>query len=79
MGDATEVYTDEARRAAGEAWLSASQFALDHGEGASDPDGLRSRVAGPMPLSTFRIWRKAICCWRPIMPRMKAALPLPRR
>jgi hypothetical protein len=34
---------------------------------------------GPMPLSTFRIWRKAICCWRPIMPRMKAALPLPRR
>lgn len=46
LGDAGEVYTDEARRAAGEAWLAASDHALDLPDAAADPDGLRLRVAG---------------------------------
>lgn len=46
MGDAADVYTDEARRAAGEAWLKASDHALDANESAADPEGLRLRVAG---------------------------------
>lgn len=49
MGDAAEVYTDDARRAAGEAWLAASEHALDADPataGAADPEGLRQRVAG---------------------------------
>jgi len=49
MGEASETYTDEARRAAGEAWLAGSDHALDgvaQGEGVSDPQGLRLRVAG---------------------------------
>lgn len=46
LGDAGEVYTDEARRAAGEAWLAASGHALDSPDEAADPDGLRLRVAG---------------------------------
>ena len=48
LGDAAEVYTAEARRAAGEAWLAASEHALDvlaAGEGVADPEGLRRRVA----------------------------------
>ena len=44
LGDTAEIYTGEARRAAGEAWLAASDHALDLPEAASDPDGLRSRV-----------------------------------
>lgn len=49
MGDAGEVYTEEARRAAGEAWLAASDHALDlpsAADTAADPDGLRLRVEG---------------------------------
>jgi cobaltochelatase CobN len=49
LGDAAEVYTDEARRVAGDAWLAASSHALDgtcEPEGTADPVGLRSRVAG---------------------------------
>lgn len=46
LEDAAEVYTAQARRAAGEAWLAASDHALDGGEGTRDPEGLRSRVAG---------------------------------
>ncbi|MEJ7928117.1 cobaltochelatase subunit CobN [Sphingobium sp. AN641] len=48
LGDATEVYTDDARKAAGEAWLAASDHALDGsgdaGGGMADPQGLRRRV-----------------------------------
>ena len=43
MGDAAETYTDDARRAAGEAWLAASDQALD--VDVRDADGLRARVA----------------------------------
>lgn len=46
LDDAAEVYTDAARRAAGEAWLTASSHALDGPEAAADPEGLRLRVAG---------------------------------
>jgi cobaltochelatase CobN len=46
LGDAGEVYTDAARRAAGEAWLAASDHALDAPDALSDPEGLRRRVAG---------------------------------
>ncbi|MEJ7935467.1 cobaltochelatase subunit CobN [Sphingobium sp. AN558] len=50
LGDAADIYTDEARRAAGEAWLAASAHVLDaSGEATdamADPDGLRLRVAG---------------------------------
>ncbi len=46
LGDRGDVYTDAARRAAGEAWLSASDHALDTPAAAPDPDGLRLRVAG---------------------------------
>ena len=50
MGDRAEVYTDDARRAAGEAWLAASDHALDTicdptGAPAADTGGLRRRVA----------------------------------
>ncbi|MCW1931464.1 cobaltochelatase subunit CobN [Pararhodobacter zhoushanensis] len=41
MGDAPETYTDEARHAAGEAWLKASSHALD----GSDSTGIAARVA----------------------------------
>ena len=45
MGPQLTDYSEEGRRAAGEAWLAASSWALD-GEGASrDPQGLRDRVA----------------------------------
>ncbi len=46
LGDRGEIYTDAARRGAGEAWLSASDHALDTPAAAPDPDGLRLRVAG---------------------------------
>ncbi|MFD1160182.1 cobaltochelatase subunit CobN [Roseovarius aestuarii] len=38
-------YSDEARRAAGEAWLTASSWALDGEAPRRDADGLRARVA----------------------------------
>lgn len=44
MGDAVDIYTDEARRVAGEAWLAASAHALD-AAGEADADGLKLRVA----------------------------------
>ncbi|HEY4546848.1 MAG TPA: cobaltochelatase subunit CobN [Pedomonas sp.] len=44
LEDAAEVYTETARRAAGEAWLAASSHALDGPEAAADPEGLRRRV-----------------------------------
>jgi cobaltochelatase CobN len=50
LGDAAEVYTDAARRAAGQAWLAASDHAFDttfDGTGAiADPEGLRRRLEG---------------------------------
>jgi len=50
LGDAAEVYTDAARRAAGEAWLAASDHAIDATSDATgavaDPEGLRRRVEG---------------------------------
>lgn len=45
MGNAADTYTDEARRAAGEAWLAASSHALDGSVERSDPEGLALRVA----------------------------------
>ncbi|CCW18287.1 CobN component of cobalt chelatase involved in B12 biosynthesis [Sphingobium indicum BiD32] len=48
LGDAAEVYTDAARRSAGEAWLAASDHAFDATSdaigGTPDPEGLRRRV-----------------------------------
>ena len=38
-------YTDEARRAAGEAWLAASSWALDGPTASRDAEGLRARIA----------------------------------
>ncbi len=46
MIEALEDYTPEGRRAAGEAWLSASAWALDGEAAARDDQGIRSRVAG---------------------------------
>ncbi|SMX36905.1 cobaltochelatase subunit CobN [Maliponia aquimaris] len=37
-------YSDEARQAAGAAWLAASSWAYDEGEGQQDPEGLAARV-----------------------------------
>jgi cobaltochelatase CobN len=49
LGDPAEPYTDDARRAAGEAWLAASDHALDTifdpVNALADPQGLRQRVA----------------------------------
>ncbi len=45
MGANPETYTEEARAAAGDAWLKASAYALDHGEAVHDPDGIAQRVA----------------------------------
>jgi cobaltochelatase CobN len=45
MGAAVADYTDEGRRAAGEAWLAASAWALDGDEASHHADGLRARVA----------------------------------
>jgi cobaltochelatase CobN len=44
IGAAADTYTPEARRAAGEAWLAASNHALDMGD-QSDAAGLAQRVA----------------------------------
>lgn len=44
MGHEIENYSDEGRKNAGEAWLNASAYALDTGEGTKDLDGIRSRV-----------------------------------
>lgn len=49
MGDLAEVYTDNARQSAGEAWLTASGHALDMlpvADTTADTAGLRQRVAG---------------------------------
>ncbi|MBK1636441.1 cobaltochelatase subunit CobN [Rhodovulum adriaticum] len=46
MGAAAENFTDAARRAAGEAWLAASAWALDGTGVARDAAGLKDRVAG---------------------------------
>ncbi len=45
LGDAADTYTPDARRAAGEAWLTASSHAIDGGEDRADPVALRARVA----------------------------------
>jgi cobaltochelatase CobN len=49
LGDPAEPYTGDARRAAGEAWLAASDHALDTifdpAKALADPQGLRQRVA----------------------------------
>ncbi|WP_299688463.1 cobaltochelatase subunit CobN [uncultured Tateyamaria sp.] len=45
MGADLEHYTDESRKAAGEAWLAASAYALDSGDAVKDADGIRARVA----------------------------------
>jgi cobaltochelatase CobN len=44
MGHEIENYSEEGRKAAGEAWLNASSYALDTGEGTKDLDGIRGRV-----------------------------------
>ncbi|MBY5989926.1 cobaltochelatase subunit CobN [Roseovarius atlanticus] len=44
MGTAPETYTAEARTQAGEAWLSASAWALDGDEATRDDAGIRARV-----------------------------------
>ncbi|WP_425043323.1 cobaltochelatase subunit CobN [Primorskyibacter sp. S87] len=46
IGDLGETYNEEARSAAGQAWLDASAFALEGDSTARDPDGIRDRVAG---------------------------------
>lgn len=45
LGGQLSTYGDAARRAAGEAWLSASEWALDGPHAAADATGLRARVA----------------------------------
>ncbi|WP_171172858.1 cobaltochelatase subunit CobN [Ruegeria sp. HKCCA5929] len=45
MTQLSEVYTDEARAQAGEAWLEASSFALEGEHIAQDKDGITQRVA----------------------------------
>lgn len=44
MGHVIENYSDEGRKAAGEAWLSASSYALDGDKIAKDAEGIRARV-----------------------------------
>ena len=39
-------YSEEAKRAAGEAWLAASSYALDGDKTVKDADGIAARVAG---------------------------------
>ncbi|WP_204115816.1 cobaltochelatase subunit CobN [Shimia biformata] len=46
MGHSLEDYSDEGRRAAGEAWMAASAWALDRAEPVRDRDGIAARVAG---------------------------------
>ena len=45
MGADIETFTDDARAAAGNAWLSASAYALDGTTATRDDDGIRARVA----------------------------------
>ena len=45
MGAMLEDYSDEGRRAAGEAWLAASAWALDGEHAKHDAAGIRNRVA----------------------------------
>ncbi|WP_183622575.1 cobaltochelatase subunit CobN [Novosphingobium sediminicola] len=45
LGILGDTYGEDARRAAGEAWLAASDHALDAAQSHADPDGLRRRVA----------------------------------
>ncbi len=45
IGADLETYTEDSRRAAGEAWLAASAYALDGTGAAHDPSGIRDRVA----------------------------------
>ena len=45
MGSHLDDYSDQGRRAAGDAWLAASAWALDGDRQRPDPDGLRARVA----------------------------------
>lgn len=45
MTDAAQTYTKEGRKAAGEAWLKASAWALDGEMAARQDEGLRDRVA----------------------------------
>ncbi|WP_298854536.1 cobaltochelatase subunit CobN [uncultured Ruegeria sp.] len=46
MTQLSEIYTDDARAQAGEAWLDASSFALEGETIAHDKDGIIQRVAG---------------------------------
>jgi len=45
MGDAIDTYSEAGRRAAGEAWLAASSYALDGAAVTADPAGIKARVA----------------------------------
>lgn len=45
MTQLSEIYTDEARAQAGEAWLDASSYALEGEHIAQDKDGITQRVA----------------------------------
>ncbi|SDA10527.1 cobaltochelatase subunit CobN [Sphingomonas sp. NFR15] len=45
IDETADIYTSEARRSAGEAWLAASSHALDDHGGRADPTGLRQRIA----------------------------------
>ena len=45
MGEHSETYTEEAREAAGQAWLNASSFALEGEHIAKDLEGITDRVA----------------------------------
>ena len=45
MTQLSEIYTDEARAQAGDAWLEASSFALEGEHIAQDKDGITQRVA----------------------------------
>ncbi|MEM9975814.1 MAG: cobaltochelatase subunit CobN, partial [Pseudomonadota bacterium] len=46
MGPSLGDYSEEGRRAAGEAWLAASSWALDGEQQRKDLEGLKARVAG---------------------------------
>ncbi|WP_299724303.1 cobaltochelatase subunit CobN [uncultured Tateyamaria sp.] len=45
MGADLETFTDESRATAGQAWLTASAYALDGVNAVKDADGIRTRVA----------------------------------
>ncbi|MEM1342777.1 MAG: cobaltochelatase subunit CobN, partial [Pseudomonadota bacterium] len=46
MGGDISDFSEAGRRAAGEAWLAASAYAMDGAEARHDPDGIAARVAG---------------------------------